>query len=247
LSVGQRLAAKKRSSVASPGPSYITASTIATRKLDYEWDVRTSSQLLGSYTVTRPKLFKALGTISIRAAYGLALAASEWVLARSEPHIDVSDGLARLEAAWASTVDLHYADLGDPLAESKADPRKKLDPSAPTFPWAGPVWLAVLVIASMHRDAVSGRSDRIRDKAYIALSIAQHVCGRDASYKAWLTDALDRARSQHKARRLTMDKEAPIAREWFTPGAKLDAKATKAAQTELLASLDPKRNTYVKR
>lgn len=79
---------------------YLVQANASQAPVDYKWDARLRNRILAADADTKPTLAKALGAVSVRAAFAFAVAASEWVVGRLSAKTDVSDALLRVQAAW---------------------------------------------------------------------------------------------------------------------------------------------------
>jgi hypothetical protein len=215
-------------------PSYLQAAKVADKPIDYKWDVQIQNRIAASDADRKPALAKAVGKLSVKAAFAFGVACAGWVVARLSNQTDVADALLRLDAAWAATADARYAELPDPV---DVDPDK-------VNPAADPVYQAMAILSDMHQQYLVGRGDHVLMDAYILALLAEHVAGRNATFKKWVPDVLKRLGKAHPNSSKPLAKEASVARELLDadPPSKIDLSAS---QARLLTSLDPARNPYL--
>ena len=212
---------------------YLVQAKVGQAPVDYKWDARLRNRILAADADTKPTLAKAIGAVSVRAAFAFAVAASEWVVGRLSTKTDLSDALLRVQAGWAATLDARYAIL--PLPE---DPDDDDDPLV-----ADPLYLAMMLLSQAHKYYLSSNIDRVYMGALKLGMLAEHVAGRNPAFKKWISTVLKSAHKLYPKSTKPVDKQSPIVREVFEADAAPPKEETSHAN--LLVTLDPSRNRYL--
>jgi hypothetical protein len=212
---------------------YLIAAKVGQAPVDYKWDARLRNRILAADADTKPTLAKAIGAISARAAFAFTVAASEWVVARLSTKTDVADAQLRVQAGWAATLDAGYARLPPP---------KRPDDDA-DFVVADPPYMAMLLLSEGHKDYLGSKASGVYQSALQLAMLAEHVAGRNAAFKRWISSVLKTAHSHYPKSTKPIDNQPPVVREIF----EADAAPLKEeiSRANLLATLDPKRNPYL--
>jgi hypothetical protein len=222
-------------------PDYLPERELAV-PVKYEWSRRTANRFQGAPGEDHPKLWDAFEEISVRAAFALGVACSEWVVARLQHATDVSDALQRIEASWAATIDWRYASLPEP-----EDTEDDSAPEAVTEP----IWLASLFLTDLHGFYVKTYrgvpNQGVRGNALRLALLARHVTPKKAGFDQWLTAAFRKAKQYYPSTDETVQKERPVPSDFFDVKSASSEDAVAAAQSRLLASLDPARNHYLRK
>lgn len=208
-------------------PDHLQQTGIDQLPIDYKWDVRVGNKFMGANAESKPKLAEAIRGISDKAAFGLSIAAAEWVVTRLSRQTEVSDNLQRIEAAWAAMLDPRYADMAE------AD-----DPDTDDeLPVTGPVWTATTMMGDAFEYGIAANDNAPIFSAAIGLCmLAEHVCGRSPAFKAWLPETLARLQREHPATDDEVEDQAPVGMEFFRP----------AGTPPLLETLLPGGNPYLR-
>jgi hypothetical protein len=222
-------------------PDYLERKELKSR-VDYEWTRRIGNKFQAVPGEDYPKLWDALEEISVRAAYALGVACSEWAVARLRHLADVSDALLRIEAAWAGTIDWRYPTLPEPETPST--------PAGPD-PIAEPLWLAQLFLTDLHTGYVKTHN-KVPNKAVrgTTLQLAlldKHIVPKAAGFDKWLTTSLRKAKAHYPATKASVEKEAPVPPDFFDPDFEWSEEAVAASQARFLATLSPSRNPYLRK
>jgi hypothetical protein len=209
--------------------------------IDYEWNRNIASSFQENPADEHPKLYDALHLISLRAAYALGVACSEWAVARLQAHADVSDAVLRIQAAWAANIDYRYADL----------PKPELPPrTGVPDPIGAPLWMTKQFLTYDYQFLVKthqGVANKgIRGTALRFALLAQHVAGKASGFDDWLTASLRRAAAIYPAVEVPIDQERPVPRDFFDPDFTWSEEAVAASQARLLSELDPAVNPYLR-
>lgn len=212
---------------------YLVRAKVGQAPVDYKWDARIRNRILAADADTKPTLAKALGAVSVRAAFAFAVAAAEWVVGRLSTKTDLSDALLRVQAGWAATVDARYASLPSP-----EDPDDDADPLV-----ADPPYLAMLLLSEAHKDYLGSKIDRVYLGALSLGMLAEHVAGRNPAFKKWISTVLKSAHKLYPKSTKPIDKQPPVAREVFEADAAPPNE--QISQANLLGTLDPSRNPYL--
>ena len=221
-------------------PDYLPYDRLAA-PINYEWSRLIANRFQGNPAEDNPKLFKALHEISVRAAFSLGVACSEWAAARLQPHTDVSDLLLRIEAAWAATIDWRYASLPEPKS-----------PKAPSpDPVAEAVWLTALFLSYDHGflvETYKGLKNRgVRGSALRLALLVRHIAPKSAGFDKWLTASLMKAKEHYPAAEVPIQQEAVVPPDFYDPKFKWSEQAVRESVTRFLSSLNPGRNKYLRK
>ncbi|MFE7840829.1 toxin-antitoxin system YwqK family antitoxin [Streptomyces sp. NPDC057474] len=199
---------------------------LAAVPLDCDWDMVISNGLWTAMDEDDPRLADALDRLGVDAAFALAVACAEWVVARVEDNVDSVDARLRIAAAWAAQA--HPAAASLPLpAPTQAGTE---------VAWAQPLCLAMKVLAQLHADLADGQAIDVRRGAFSLVSLADHVVGRSPQFPMWLKDAMLRA-----AQYFPPDDAAPlrpVPRVFFAPDVVWQDGAGAALEASFLQTLD---------
>lgn len=210
-------------------------------KVDYEWTRRIANKLQAVPGEDYPKLWDALEELSLRAAYSLGVACSEWVAARFQHLSNVADLELRIEAAWAATIDWRYANPSEPDAP---------DSGPNPDPVAEPLWLAALFLFDLQNFYVKTyegeKNQGIRATALRLILLARQVVPKRAGFDKWLTASMRKAKAQFPATKLPIQKEGSVPPDFFEAAAN-GSDAAAVSQANVLASLNPARNPYLRK
>jgi hypothetical protein len=215
-------------------PTHLLASGVADKPLDYKWDVKIQNRFLAADADSKPALASAIGKISTKAAFAFAVACAEWIAVRLSHRTDVADALLRVDAAWAATLDPHYASLPEP---KEADP-DNVDPAA------DPVHIAMMLLSDLHERYSTERASDVYLDALILAMLAEHVAGRNPVFKRWVPEVLKRAHAHYPKSAKPPTKELNVAREVFFPDAP-DKATLGSALTNLRAAIKAAKNPYL--
>jgi hypothetical protein len=222
-------------------PDYIPKNVLA-RPVDYEWTRVIANEFQANPGENHPKLFKALELISVRAAYALGVACSEWAAARLEALTDVSDLLARIEAAWAAGIDWRYAELPEPKTPKGGD-----EPD----PVAEAQWLTALFLVYEHKfllKTYQGTKNKgVRGTTLRLALLVQHIAGKKSGFDTWLAASLRKAAERYPARDVPIQQEAPVPPDFFAPDFKWSSMASAESEARLGAALNPSQNRYLRK
>jgi hypothetical protein len=222
-------------------PHYLQQFKLADLPVNYPWTRLIANGLQANPGEDHPKLFDAIELIDNKAAFALGIACSEWVAARLEKHIDISDALARCEAAWAATIDWRYTDLPEP-----ATPPKRPVPD----PVIGPLWLSQLLLSDDHQYYVKTyrkvKNNGVRGCALALALLGSHITARPSPFESWLSTSFRKASQHYPATKKSIETGQPVAREFFEPDFTWSPTAAIDSQARLLKTLDPAANFYLR-
>lgn len=211
-------------------------------KVDYEWTRRIANKFQAVPGEDYPKLWDALEELSLRACYALGVACSEWVVARFQHLSNVADAELRIEAASAATIDWRYANPSEPDAP---------DSGPNPDPVAEPLWLAALFLFDLHGFYVKTyegeKNQGIRGTALSLILLARHVVPKKAGFDKWLTASMRKAKAQYPAAKSPIQKEGNVPPAFFEVDFKWSEDAAAESQANILASLNPARNPYLRK
>lgn len=214
---------------------YLLATQVADLPITHKWDEKTTARIVGADPDNKPKLSTALEKVNQRAICAFGVAAGEWVLARLATHADIADGLLRLEAAWAATIDSRYSTLTRP----------EYGPRDADMRLAAPVWLTGTILADLHKRYRAGQRPNVYRAAFCMTLLAEHVAGKSPAFKKWVPAKLEQLAAAYPNEDISIADEPPVARESLLSDALLGTDATEAAQRAFVATLDPAQNPYL--
>lgn len=226
-------------------PAYIECLRIAGSPVKYKWD----SSLALKYYGTKDqnvKLYLALDKSNFKAKIAIGLSVTEWVVWRLSGLTDVTDALDRIEAGWASTLNLLYSKS----LEVPATNNPKFHDVEKT---AGPVLTCLRLLNGMHSRFASG-SIYLAEPIVKQAMLARHVLPDKAPFEAWLSVTIQRTTElfprigdyDEESGTYDPSNEKPIPRESFEKDF-FNFEATAAADwNTFLETLDPSRNPYLR-
>jgi hypothetical protein len=216
-------------------PDYLLASKVADAPIDYKWTVDYKNRFLTADADTKPQLSNAVAAMSGRAAFAFGVASAEWVVARLSKHMDTSEVLRRIEAAWAATVDARYARFPRP-----GSPDKSID-----YTIVGPIYFVELMLFDMHNRYLSGDQGKVYMDAVVLAMLAEHVAGRNAGFKKWAPEVLKSGAANYPTIDKPIADQPPVVRELFEPSDGSASITVTSSQAQWLADLDPAANPYL--
>ncbi len=215
-------------------PEHFDASQIAAQP-PYEW----STVLFNTFWAVTDEdcqwLIDALMLTSNKAAFALAVACSEWVVARVRAHVDVSDALLRIEAAKAAAIDPRYAQLPPP------------PPSPDHLPYesASPLRLAMKILAYAHEHSAFD-GEGVHSSAQGLAMLAGYLIHDHPAYLEWLHEALRRCQRHFSAEHVTVLEEPPVPPGLFDADFSGDIAALRHAAKDFVRALAPADNPYLR-
>jgi hypothetical protein len=215
-------------------PAYLTALNLSAMP-DYPWDNTTFNGFWAANDEDRPRLAKALSLISVRAAFALGVACSEWVAARVAAHVETADALLRIEAAWAATADRRYVSLPPP------------PPSPPSVPkqFASPLRLAMKLL-SHGIEHYHGTGEGVRSNTQALAMLVDHITGGYSTLSTWLSDSVRRAHLHLPPSDAGVDQEPAVPKEFYEPGFVWHDGIAQQSLDRFVSTLDPSRNPYLR-
>ena len=204
----------------------LDAAGLAALPLDHDWSLPIGNGFLAANAESRPELARALALLSEPALFALAVAASEWVVARVAGHTDVDDARLRLDAAWAATLDPARAHL----------PKPGKTPEDADLRAARPMRLAMVLLGNLHEGLPADDTFLLFGCTLRLVMVAEHVTGRVPAFNPWLEAVLKSAASRHPASPGTpYRQQPPVAPSFF----RLPGGTVSAEQTALLSTQNP--------
>lgn len=215
-------------------PAYLTSLDLSALPVDYVWENTTAIRFWASNDADSPQLAAALGLVSVKAAWALGVACSEWVAARVEGHTDTADALLRIEAAWAATSDRRYASLPKP------------PPSLPSAPihFAVPLRLAMRFL-SHGLDLYQGDGFGVRSGTQALAMLVEHIAGRQPAFSPWLSESLRRAHQHFPRMSVAVEQEPAVPTGFFEPDFVWRDGSAQESLDRFVGTLDPSRNPYL--
>jgi hypothetical protein len=216
-------------------PTYLSALNLSALPVDYPWDNTVSNRFWAANDEDNPRLANALGLISVRAAWALGVACSEWVVARVDGHVDTADALLRIEAAWAAASDRRHASLPRPAPNP---------PSAPAE-FAGPLRLAMRLLTN-GLDLYQGAGTGVRSGTQALAMLVEHICGRHPAFSPWLSESLRRAHQYFPRIDVPVEQEPAVSKELYEPDFVWRDGMAQQSLDRFVSTLDPSRNPYLR-
>lgn len=216
-------------------PTYLTALNLSALPVDYHWDNEIFNTFWAANDEDSPRLAEALSLISVRAAYGLGVACSEWVAARVTGHVDTADALLRIEAAWAASVDRRYANLPEP------------PPSPPSAPkhFVSPLRLSMILLSTAV-ELYQGPGEGVRSNTQGLAMLVEHIAGRHPAFAAWLTESFRRAHQHFPSSDVEVEQQPAVPKEFYEPDFVWRDGIAQESWDRFLKTLDPSRNPYLR-
>lgn len=222
-------------------PTYILAANVTTAPLKYKWNDTIAMQLEDGDDNLR--LAKAIDENSFRAKMALGAVLAEWCVWRFQTHADITDGLWRIEAAWAGVIHPGYSkDLEFELQSEPGEQQVE-----------GTLALSLAMLGDSFQKYSKGDvwlSGYIMKQAEMARYLAPDA----AVFDAWLSNTLRRT-AQIFPRGPKYDKksgvydasgEKPVPQVFFEPSFQYTEAAATAALNAFLQGLDPQANPYLR-
>lgn len=215
-------------------PAYLVSLDLPALAVDYPWDTTIFNRFWASNDEDSPQLAAALGLISVKAAWALGVACSEWVVARVDGHTDTTDALLRVEAAWAAASDRRYASLPRPA------------PSPPSSPahFASPLRLAMKFL-SHGFDVYQGEGFGVRSGTQALAMLVEHVARQQPAFSPWLSESLRRAHRHFPRMNGPVEQEPAIPKDFFEPDFVWLEGSAQESLDRFVGTLDPSRNPYL--
>lgn len=218
-------------------PAYLTTLKLSTLPVDYDWDWEILIPFRECTVEDNPRLAEALDPISTKAAFALGVACFEWVVARVEGHVDTSDALQRVEAAWAAAIDPRYASLPQPPRSTSSPPQE----------FVRPFHLATKILSDVRATYTDNDLvDKVYSGAQGLVMLVDHVAGRHQAFDPWLADSLRRCHEHFPASEDPVEEQKPVPREFFEPSFVWSEDAVQEAIRRFVESLDPAANPYLR-
>jgi hypothetical protein len=225
-------------------PGYIRKSGVAGAPLTYKWNDEIALRLYAAKDQNL-RLFHAIDQCGFKAKMALHALLTEWILWRFEGLADLTDGLLRVQAAWAAAVHPAYARN----LEFTLTPGIGFHDSAPV---QGCIEVALAILGEGHARYVAG-------SVYLAGMVtrqgvlARHVVPDPKYFDTWLSDTLRRTTAvfprgpEYDRRSGVYDAshEKPVPRQFFDPSFNYTDAAAEQALRDFLQGLDPRTNPYL--
>src|SRR2546423_12835367 len=103
-----RLSAKRGMRMTLQCPEYIKQAAVAGAPVKFRWSNDIALNLYAAKD-QNARLYQAVDLCSFKAQWAIDAALTEWILWRFEGLADLTDGLLRVQAAWAAAIDPAYA------------------------------------------------------------------------------------------------------------------------------------------
>jgi hypothetical protein len=225
-------------------PQYVEDNGVRSAALKYKW----SADIGGAFYAAEdenPRLYKAVDAANFKAKMSLGIAIAEWGVWRFDGHADINDARLRLDAAWASAIDVLYAkDLRVELTDEVHESGDRI---------RGPLELCLDGLGDTYAH-FSTASIYLAEPITKQTKLVRHLAPQKPAFDAWLSDSLRRstevfprnAKYDRKTETYDSSHEPPVPREFFEAGFAYSEGASKAALRAFLKTLDPDTNPYLR-
>jgi hypothetical protein len=223
-------------------PTYIKALGVVGAPIKYKWSSDIATDRYDGEENDR--LYDAIDASSYRAKMAISAVLAEFVVWRFHGHTDITDGLLRVEAAWASVIHPLYCEDLDMDLKNWNDAQKV----------QAPLELGLTLLGEASADYVQGNI-YLAESVMKQAQLARYLIAPKKEFDAWLSDTLRRA-AKTFPRAATYDErtevydassEKPVPREFFEPSFRYTEAAAAKVLTAFLLGLDPKQNPYLRK
>lgn len=217
-------------------PDQLSNAQLREQPIKYKYDKYINDKFFGPFPFADDEVIfrEPLQNISNKATFGFVIACTEWITARLSNHVDTSDALLRIEAAWAAMIDPRYAVLFEP---DEPDVDEK-------FIVTGPVWASLTIMG----DCLQGIEKDWRNVPFhTGISVGMLtslVCDQYAPFKNWVEEILKRLPQHYPNMKQPIWDELPVPQEFYYPNWKPGTE--KDAFARFLSTLDPEKNSYLR-
>jgi hypothetical protein len=218
-------------------PDHLSDPQLREQPVKYKYDLDINNKFFSPFPFDDDEVIfrEPLLNTTPKATYGLVIACTEWITARLSSHVDTSDALLRIEAAWAGMIDPRYATLPEP---DDPDVDEK-------FIVTGPAW-ASLVIMGDCLQAIENDWRNVPFQTVISVGmLATLVCDQYAPFEKWVKEILIRLPQHYPKIKQPIQEELPVPREFYYPNWK-PGTAESDTFTHFLSQLDPDKNEYLR-
>jgi hypothetical protein len=221
-------------------PAYVKAAGVMGAPAKYEWN---SDLAMDLDDVENDRLYDAINETSFRAKMAIAAALTEWIAWRLHGHVDITEALQRVEAAWASVIDPKYTKSLDFQGSADDDTERV----------KGPLEAALSHLGDAHEEYVHG-SIYLAEPVMKLAMLARHLAPDKKRFDAWLSETLRRTAKtfprgvqyDEDSERYDASAETPVARDFFEPGSKYSDAANQKAIRQFLENAQAKKNPYLR-
>ncbi len=147
-------------------PAYIVYAEAAGGRIEYAWNNDIALELYAAKD-QNVALYRRIDDASACAKMSLGVAIAEWIVWRFRGHLDLTDALERIEAAWAGAVDPAWVRTLDGEMTHDDD----------SFPMEGALELGLAVLGETF-----ARYENVERRRYLAepvVKLATVICERD--------------------------------------------------------------------
>jgi hypothetical protein len=226
-------------------PEYIKQAAIAGAPVKFRWSNDIALNLYAAKD-QNARLYQAVDLCSFKAQWAIDAALTEWILWRFEGLADLTDGLLRVQAAWAAAIDPAYA-------KSLAFKLTKGAAIHDTAPVQSCIELALAILGRGHGRYVAGQI-YLAEMVVKQGVLARHVNPTPKSFDSWLSEALRRTATvfprtgeyDRDSEVYDASGEKPVPRQFFDPSFNHTDAAAEQAVWEFLQGLDPQTNPYLR-
>jgi hypothetical protein len=221
-------------------PAYVKAAGVIGAPAKYKWD---SDLAMDLDDVENDRLYDAINATSFRAKMAIAAAVAEWIAWRLHGHVDITDALQRVEAAWASVIDPKYAKNLEFQGSADDDTERAKAPLEAALSHLGDAY-----------EEYSQGSIYLAEPVMKLAMLARHLAPDKKGFDAWLSETLRRTAKifprgpeyDEDSETYDASSETPVPRDFFEPGFKYSDAANQKAIRQFLENAQAKKNPYLR-
>jgi hypothetical protein len=208
-------------------PEYIVYAEAVGAPIEYAWNADIALELYAEKDQNIP-LYRRIDDASACAKMSLGVAVAEWIVWRFRGHVDLTDALHRIEAAWAGAA--------DPAWVRTLDCRMTHDDDL--FPIEGALELGLTVLGqTFNRYANADRRIYVAEPVVKLATVAAHLVPIRELFDQWLDDVSTRIVNAFP--RADPERGKPVPRSFFD-------RETYGTDTDVDAFLAPDENPYLR-
>lgn len=216
-------------------PKYINENKFKNVELNYKWSNAICDKIFGHEADY--EIYKTLEKMSYRSCFALGLAVAEWISYLFSASTNFSDSLLRIEAGWATQVDIKYCDSLKYKLINSADHSE------------GPLIMSLALLYSVHHRFTHGKVD-VHESVTRLLQVAFQVIPKELGFKKWVDEAIANLSKTFPlyGDELVFDisKDKIVPREYFENGFEYREEDAEKHIKDFVESLKTKSNPYIK-
>jgi hypothetical protein len=215
-------------------------SLISGENINYEWTDKIFLQLTQS---VNDKLYETIDMLNFKAKMSIAVIALEWGVWLFEDIMDISDGLKRIEAAWAGIIDPLYIKSLEIKSSAKVHDTDNLK---------GPL-MALLYFLHGSNIYFSKGNIYLAQPVMKSCMLSRYLSPDKKVFDSWLSDILKKTQSafpnkvkyDKKTKFYDASNERSVPRVFFEPSFKYSEEESQKALNSFLRNLDYSSNMYL--